>query len=367
MRERGRRPRHDRVLGAGHPAERLHTPEEVSSPVLQVVLERARTGSRPQARDDDHLVCLAVEGGGMRGAVSAGMCVLLEATGLVDAFDRIYGVSAGAVTGCATALRRAAMGATHYEDAAVRGVVRPIRPLLGRPVVDFDLLFEDIIATRKPLLLDGQFSGPEFRALAVSLDSLSLRVLRDFSDARDLLQAVRASCALPRLGGRPPVYRGERMADGGLLEPIPVRTAIAEGATHVLVLRSRPAGYRSPALRIAGESLAFRDDPGLARLAQRGRGVYNRLADELERPQRAGPGGPQVHQVTVPAGTRVPRRLDTRAALVAEALRAGAAAMAGEVLAGAIDLCWQPAVYCAAPAALPERPQEGTDLSARAT
>ena len=36
-------------------------------------------------------------------------------------------------------------------------------------------------------------------------------------------------------------YRGEPTVDGGLLEPIPYRTALREGATHVLVLRSRDA------------------------------------------------------------------------------------------------------------------------------
>jgi predicted patatin/cPLA2 family phospholipase len=42
-------------------------------------------------------MCLAVEGGGMRAAGSAGMCVALEAAGLGGAFDRIHGVSARAL------------------------------------------------------------------------------------------------------------------------------------------------------------------------------------------------------------------------------------------------------------------------------
>ena len=65
----------------------------------RVVLGRAPAGSRPRERADGHLVCLAVEGGRMRGAVSAGMGVVLEAAGLTGAFDRIYGVSAGALNG----------------------------------------------------------------------------------------------------------------------------------------------------------------------------------------------------------------------------------------------------------------------------
>ena len=48
----------------------------------------------------------AVEGRGLRGSVSAGMCVALEAAGLIPAFDRIYGCSAGALNGAFAALLR---------------------------------------------------------------------------------------------------------------------------------------------------------------------------------------------------------------------------------------------------------------------
>src|SRR5256885_1723538 len=103
MRARVRHPEVDPAGGlmAAAPAELRRVPDEVTGPVLRVVLERAGNGSHPGARADDHLVALAVEGGGMRGAVSAGMCVVLEAAGLVSAFDRIYGVSAGALNACA--------------------------------------------------------------------------------------------------------------------------------------------------------------------------------------------------------------------------------------------------------------------------
>ena len=164
------------------PASLLLAPEEVADPVLRILLDRARSGSRPIERSDPHTVCLAIEGGGMRGAVSAGMGVVLEAAGLVPAVDRIYGVSAGALNGWAIAAGQAALGATHYRDAVSYGVINRMRPLVRRPVIDFDLLFEELIASRKPLSFDRLRGGPEFRALATSLDCYSLRVLADFSD-----------------------------------------------------------------------------------------------------------------------------------------------------------------------------------------
>ena len=344
-------------LVAGHPGELLRAPGEVASPVLRVVLERAAAGSRPGAREDGHVVCLAIEGGGMRGAVTAGMSVLLEWAGLVAAFDRVYGVSSGALNGMAATLGQAALSVTHYEDAARRHVIRRARPLLGRPVVDFDLLFEEVITARKPLSGAGGAPGPDFRALAVSLETLDLRVLAGLENPVDALQAVRASAALPRLGGRAPRFRGERMADGGLVEPIPYASALEQGATHVLVLRSRAADFRVPAMRDLGESLALRDHPGLVQVLRSARGVYNRMAGDLEAGRAGAAHGAVVDQVTVAPGARLPARLDTRAGRVSDGARLGAGAMAAAVLTGAIDLCWQPVVYRAdplpAPAPLP--------------
>jgi predicted acylesterase/phospholipase RssA len=298
-------------------------------------------------------VCLAIEGGGLRGAVTAGMCVVLEAAGLVSAFDRIYGVSAGALNAAAAAVGQAALSATHYQDAVSHRVINRMRPLVGRSVIDFDLLFEELIAARKPLAFEGLSSGPEFRALATSLDTLSLSVLGDFADIEEMMLAVRASAALPRLGGSPPVFRGERLADGGLIEPIPVETALKEGATHVLVLRSRPVGYRRPALREIADSFAVRGDPALADLLRTRRGNYNHQAARLELAPGGRSDGAHVEQVAVPERTRLVGRLENNGERVTEALRLGAKAMASAIFTQPIDLCWQPVVYRVTPREVP--------------
>ena len=67
--------------------------------VLRVLGERARAGSLPGERRDGLRVALAIEGGGMRGTISAGMALALDELGLVSAFDAVYGASAGAITG----------------------------------------------------------------------------------------------------------------------------------------------------------------------------------------------------------------------------------------------------------------------------
>eukprot|EP00956_Cyclotella_meneghiniana_P011304 scaffold15922_cov66-Cyclotella_meneghiniana.AAC.5 len=70
-------------------------------PVLSLIKERAMSNSTPGDRppsDNAHLA-LAIEGGGMRGAVSAGMAAALSTLDLLDTFDSVLGSSAGAIIG----------------------------------------------------------------------------------------------------------------------------------------------------------------------------------------------------------------------------------------------------------------------------
>jgi predicted patatin/cPLA2 family phospholipase len=190
-----------------------------------------------------------------------------------------------------------------------------------------------------------------------------LRVLAGFADLDELMLAVRASTSLPRLGGAPPVYRGERMSDGAIIEPIPYESPLREGATHVLVLRSRSAGYRQPAFSGLGGALALRDDPGLVELVRDRPRVYNRQAAALER--AASRRGGDVLQVAVSHQARVVGGLESSGERVVEALRLGAKALAAAIFTDPIELCWQPVVYRAAPGRAydSQAPKPGTSPS----
>jgi hypothetical protein len=80
--------------------------------VLRVLGERARAGSLPGERRDGFRVALAIEGGGMRGTISAGMALALDELGLVSAFDAVYGASAGTIPapGCSAGHRGCSAG-----------------------------------------------------------------------------------------------------------------------------------------------------------------------------------------------------------------------------------------------------------------
>jgi predicted acylesterase/phospholipase RssA len=316
-----------------------------ADPLFGLLLERAAAHSRPRHRTDPHVVALVVEGGGMRGAVSAGMCLVLEAAGLMASVDVVYGCSSGALSGCFAAAGQASLWATSFEDCASREFIdrrRVIRTRPPRPVIDLEFLFGEVIARRRSLSAAGLADGPEFRAVAVSATRGELRVLRDFESTADLLAAVRASCSIPVLTGAPPVYRGEPMVDGGLLESIPYRTALRERATHVLVLRSRDASYRASREGRLVEPMVARSHPALVPLLRGCDGRYNRDASELERLARRPPLLPLVRQIAVPAGSRLVPRLSTDRGRIADSIRLGAHTMASGLYGEPATRFWQP-------------------------
>jgi predicted patatin/cPLA2 family phospholipase len=298
--------------------------------VLALLRERARDGSVPGRRADPHVVCLVIEGGGMRGAVTAGMCLALEEAGLLPAFDRVYGCSSGALAAAYAVAGQAARWATSFDHAATRAFIDPRRALRRRPVLDLDHLFGEVIGRHLPLSADGLARGPDLRVMAVAERDATLRVLAGFADPADALAAVRASCTIPLLAGAPAHYRGEALVDGGLLEPIPYRSARREGATHVLVLRSRPVGFRSRTGMRATERAVGRAHPRLAPLLRSCHARYNHHATELEELA----GGATVRQVTPPPGARLVGRLSIDADRVAESMRIGVASMAAALEGG---------------------------------
>ena len=309
-------------------------------PLFGVLVTRARECSRPCRRGDEHVVALVVEGGGMRGAVAAGMCLVLDAAGLMPSFDRVYGCSSGAVIGAYAAAGQAPVWATSFEDCACREFIDPARAFRGGPLVDLDFLFGEVIGRRRPLSETGLADGPELRAVAVHVDSAELRVLGDFADLADLLGALRASCSLPVLAGAPPTYRGERLMDGGLLEPIAYRSALREGATHVLVLRSHDAGYRGRRQDRVAERVLARAQPELASMLQTCSRRYHQDAAELQRLEHE--GAAVVRQIAVPTGSRLVPRFTTDRARIAADVRLGALTMASALYGAPATRVWQP-------------------------
>ncbi|HYM54645.1 MAG TPA: hypothetical protein VES97_04740, partial [Solirubrobacteraceae bacterium] len=132
-----------------------------------------------------------------------------------------------------------------------------------------------------------------------------------------------ASSRMPWIGGGPVPFRRRRWLDGGLAEPIPYRVAARLGATHVLVLMTRPLGVaRRPPPQLANriiERRLRRLNPALVDLHHRRVSDYEDVVREIA----TATSEPISHRPFV-YGLRLPRggpevgQLERRAAVLQE-------------------------------------------------
>ncbi len=272
--KKARRKALSRLSVVGKTAERVK-----EHPVLEVLHERVRAGSQPGQRNDAFKVGLAIEGGGMRGAVSAGAAAAVNLLGLSDAFDSVYGSSAGALI-AAFFVSRQLNGTIIYSDilpaAGKRFLDRTqLIPAMGllpgveaKPVINLQFL-EDVV--RNTVRLDWEsFSKHNavqpLNIIASNLESMHSLALRSqdghFECLEGLLRCLKSSMCVPGVAG-PPVRlnftcqhtaeeKEEAFADALIFEPIPFRSAVEDGCTHVVTLRTRPDGSEVLGHKVTG-------------------------------------------------------------------------------------------------------------------
>jgi predicted patatin/cPLA2 family phospholipase len=279
-------------------------------------------------------IALVVEGGGMRGAVSGGMALALHELGLAGAFDAAYGSSAGALNAMWLVSGRLPDGIpTWIDPRLVHALIRPRRLLRGGPVVDVRTLVEEGYESLSPGLFAAVLSSrTELHPLATDVASgASVDLHEQIVDEPSLRRALCASAALPLLAGPPIRLDGRRLLDSGLSAAIPFRAALADGATHVLVLRSRRAGETAqPPTRLAGgvtARLLRRVDPAVAQafLTRAEREADDEAA--LARYDADPALGPAVLSIRPAPGSAVPSRLERDVAVIGAGLEAGRAAV----------------------------------------
>jgi predicted patatin/cPLA2 family phospholipase len=305
-------------------------------PVLDLL--RARASGE---REDRARLALALEGGGMRGVVSAGMAAALERLGLSPHFDLVVGTSAGALNATALLAGVADACCTAYHSAFTsRRFINPYRLLIGRAAVDvaftLDHVDEALDAGRHERAVTSRIP---LHCVATDVERAAPAVLSELRSVPEMREALLASSRMPWVGGAPVEFRGRRFLDGGLSESIPSRTAINLGATHVLVLQTRPSGVKieptSPLVdRIIARRLSALN-PALLELYRRRPQDYERTVAELAAATESPPpDAPFAYGLRMPAGSPVVDRLERRAEVLEAA--GSAAQEHAERLLGAV-------------------------------
>jgi predicted patatin/cPLA2 family phospholipase len=289
-------------------------------PVLEAIRERPN-GAR---------LALVVEGGGMRGAVSGGMVLGLDELGLAKGFHDAYGSSAGTLNAMWFVSGRIREGIPTWTDPTLIAELIDWRRAVGRgPVVGIQNLVDKRYEQLAPGLFQDVLASPtRLHPIATEVTSgKAVDLAPAITDETTLRLALRASATLPFLGGEPVSLDGHRYLDAGLSAAIPFRAAIADGATHILLLRSRQLGE----ITAAPAGMAARVMPRLLRRVSPAvaegfltRATREGADEELLAEYDSDPARePHILSIRAPKGSPIPSRLDRDVEVVTAALEAG--------------------------------------------
>jgi predicted patatin/cPLA2 family phospholipase len=251
-------------------------------------------------KKSNNRVALVAEGGGMRGIYCAGVLdVFLERK--FDPFDLYIGVSAGA---CNIASHLAGQHQRNYR-IYTRIMTRPEfislkKFIRGKHLMDLDYLW-DAIDIEDPLAVKEIFRGKnrEFVVVGTSIETGLPVYIAPTAD--NCSESLKASSAVPLL------YRGFLeidsipMVDGGVADPIPAMEAYRRGARKIVVIRTRPGGYRKKkGFENYISSAATRKWPLLSSAVKDQADTYGRCVDFIFNP----PADAEIIQIAPPEALR---------------------------------------------------------------
>lgn len=345
---------------------------DTAHPVLQVLAKRRAEGSKPLQRTDNFKVALAIEGGGMRGCVAAGMASALIDAGLGECFDEVYGSSAGSLVGAywiANSFGMVQYGCSLYYDLLTGGnskkffidktraltllgygfaryfTPRFFKELFGRrerglPLLNLSYLLRTCVEDMRPLDWEGFAARESLVPLnIVASDVVHKRAVvlnradGHWSNIREMTKCMQASMNLPAIAG-PLVelesVEGGLMADAQLYEPVPFKSPLKNGCTHVLVLRTRPDGIdcmpRPSKVEASMMRNFFADLPDVADylVDMKHKQVYCEDVLRLNEASKSPPAlGPQLLAIAPPEGVEEIGRLERGRDMIFEGVKEG--------------------------------------------
>ncbi|MDR1389995.1 MAG: patatin family protein [Treponema sp.] len=227
---------------------------------------------------------LVLEGGGLRGNYTAGVLDAFLDVGL--AFPLVIGVSAGAGMGCSYVSKQRGRNLRVLKEYRADPRYLSIGSLFRTGnLFGLDFIFDEIPNRLIPLDFDAFYANPA-RFVTVCTDCATGRALYCEKDA-DALTAMKGSSALPYIS-RMVDYRGYKVLDGAVCDPIPLKKAYAEGFRNNVVVLTRPVGYRRREELHPPPELFYRRWPALVRALKVFTQNYNDAITYVENEAAAG-------------------------------------------------------------------------------
>jgi predicted patatin/cPLA2 family phospholipase len=111
------------------------------------------------------------------------------------------------------------------------------------PILDHEALLDIIYVKEHPLDVEALRRCPH-PVIVTAADVHSGEVVYHDLRQGDAIAWLKATGRLPMGSGPPVAIDGREYLDGGILDPIPVRRAVADGHTDLTVVLNKPQGHR---------------------------------------------------------------------------------------------------------------------------
>lgn len=227
---------------------------------------------------------LILEGGALRGNFTSGVLDVWMEEGLWT--DAVAGTSAGALNGLYYAARQPHTAIRVNTEFARDSHYVGLRAFAAsRSFVNFDYLFDDICKERIPFDFEGLEHSPiRYMAVATNCDTGKAAYFEKGGPV-DVYQAARASSSMP-LFSPFVTLEGEPYLDGGISCSFPLQWALDEGYEKIVVVTTRPLGFRKERLSKRMKDLyyaRYRHWPELMKALLYMPVQYNKLMDLTDR------------------------------------------------------------------------------------
>lgn len=232
-----------------------------------------------------HKIAFVLEGGAMRGLYSAGVLDIFMQNGITA--DTIYGVSAGALFGINFKSKQIGRAIRYNLKYAHEKNYMGLYSLITTgDIMNKEFCFNKLVNELDPFDFDSFNASPiDFYAVVTNVMTGKAEHIK-ITDARYGLEALRASGSMPFVS-RCVEFEGAKYLDGAISDPIPLQRALDDGYEKIIVVLTRPKGYRKHKERMPYK-LFYKKYPNFVKTAINQPEHYNKTLELIKKYENEG-------------------------------------------------------------------------------
>ena len=226
-----------------------------------------------------------LEGGAMRGLYSAGVLDVFMQNGIST--DAIYGVSAGALFGINFKSKQIGRAIRYnIKYAHEKNYMGLYSLVMTGDIMNKEFCFNKLVNELDRFDFETFNKSPiDFYAVVTNVETGKAEY-KHIAEAREGLEALRASGSMPFVS-RLVEIDGGKYLDGALTDPIPLQKALNEGYGKIVVVLTRPEGYRKRK-DFMPYDLVYRKYPNFVKTAKKQYENYNKTLDLIKKYENEG-------------------------------------------------------------------------------